>query len=302
MAMLKKPLQSREDKLIEASLSISQNPPTSDEMAFMHTIMCQVGLPRSRVEGARFERHSGNSALLVEAGCLYDGEKFVQQPIPYGTMPRLMIAWMNTYAVRFKTPEIPVGDSASEFLRMLGKTSTGGKNGSLTAFKKQLQALSAASMTLGFNSGGHAHTYNGRPIKHFEAWALSSKEQQRTLWPGLITFSDEYFKTLSEHAVPLDVRALSTLKGSALAMDIYCWMAERLHRINGRPLVLHWTSLREQFGQEFQGKEPDKDFKKKFIPALKAAQAVYPQAKIKPTTGGILLLHSPPPIAYKQNA
>lgn len=95
----------------------------------MHSIMCQVGLPRSKVDGTSFERHSGGAALLVEAGKLWDGKQFVQQPIPYGAMPRLMLAWMNTYAVRFNSPEIPVGDSASEFLRMLGQRTSQAANG-----------------------------------------------------------------------------------------------------------------------------------------------------------------------------
>src|SRR5476651_1947769 len=121
-----RPPTKRELKLVEASAEIAVARPDGDDMAFMHTIMCQVGLPRSKVEGNSFERHSGNAALLVEAGKLWDGKQFVQQPIPYGTMPRLMLAWMNTYAVRFKTQEIPVGDSASDFLRMLGKQTNGG--------------------------------------------------------------------------------------------------------------------------------------------------------------------------------
>ncbi|HHW4685818.1 MAG TPA: replication protein RepA, partial [Xylella sp.] len=161
--------------------------------------MCQVGLPRSKVEGSSFERISGAAALLVEAGKLWDGEKFVQQPIPYGPMPRLMLAWMNTYAVRFNTPVIPIGDSASEFLRMLGKGSNGGRNGAYTTFRKQVQALSACRMTLGFNANGRAHTYEGKPIKHFDAW-LSGKEEQRPLWPGTVSFFDDYYQTLKLHA------------------------------------------------------------------------------------------------------
>ena len=91
------------------------------------------------------------------------------------------------------------------------------------------------------------------------------------------------------------------LKGSALALDVYTWLAHRLHRIAGRGVTLHWKALREQFAQEYQGKDPDKDFKKKFLPALQAALAVYPQAKVKQVTGGLMLQASPPPISYKKS-
>lgn len=292
------PPTAREIKLVSAGAAIADEFPDDEDRAFMHSILCQVGLPRSKVDGTSFERHSGGAGLLIEAGKLWDGKQFVQQPLPYGTTPRLMLAWMNTYAVRFNSPEIPVGDSASEFLRLLGKAPTGGKRGNFGMFKKQVQALSSCRMTLGFNSQGRAHTYEGKPIKHFDAW-LSGSDEQRPLWPGVVTFSDDYFATLKAHAVPLDLRAFTALKGSALAMDVYAWLAQRLYRIEGRPLILHWSSLRDQFGQEYQGKNADKDFKTKFLIALKAVLAVYPQAKVKQVTGGVMMMASPPPIPYK---
>lgn len=288
----------REARLVRTSALISSERPDEEDRAYMHSILCQVGLPRSKVHGSSFERNSGGAGLLVEAGKLWDGKRFVQQLVPYGPMPRLMLAWMNTYAVRYNTPEVPVGNSASEFIRMLGKTPNGGRNGVYTTFRKQIQALSACRMIIGFNAHGKAHTYDGKPIRHFEAW-ISSPEDQRPLWPGAVTFSDDYYRTLKDHAVPLDMRAFMELQGSALAMDVYTWLAQRLHRIDRRPVILYWANLRDQFGQEYQGKDPDKDFKKKFLHALRAALAVYPQARVKQVTGGLMLMHSPPPIAFK---
>lgn len=293
-----KPIRLLDERIIKTGAAIAAAPPRGEEMQFMHAIMCQVGLPRSKVEGTEFERKCGGAALSIGAGKLWDGEKFVQQPIPYGTLPRLMLAWMNTYAVRESSPQIPVGDSASQFLRMLGKDTSGGKKGTFTMFRKQVQALSACRMTLGFNADGKAYTYEGKPIKQFEAW-LQATDEQRPLWPGVVTFSDDYYTTLKKHAVPIDVRAFAMLKGSALSMDIYTFLADRLHRITGRPVMLYWANLREQFGQEYQGLNADKDFKKKFLRALRDVLAVYPFAKVKQVTGGCLLMASPPPIPYK---
>ncbi len=293
-------LTQREQKLVDAGMKIKQNDPGNHDLTYMHSIMCQIGLPRSRVDGLEFERTCGNAGLYVRAGKLWDGKKFVQQPLPYGPMPRLVMAYLNTQALRCKSPEIDVGNSASAFLKKLGKDATGGKTGSYTNFRKQIMALSACSMTLGFTTATTAITYDGKPIQRFEAWIGNHDDQGAlALWPGVITFSQEYFQTLTEHAVPLDLRALNALTGSALAMDIYAMLADRLHRINGRPLVLHWRNLREQFGQEYGGAEADKNFKKVFLPALQKALAVYPQAKIKQVTGGILMMQSPPPIPYR---
>lgn len=289
--------------LIESAATILQDEPTGSDIAYLHAILCQVGLPRGpkAVEGLHvFERICGGAALRVTAGALWDGKQLVQQPIPYGANPRLVLAWLNTQAVKTRSPVIPVGDSAAEFLRLLGKKdASGGKNGSLTSFKKQIQALAACHMTLGFNAAGRAYTYNGQPVKQFEAWITPRDEHQRPLWPGVVTFSDDYYKSLIEHAVPQDVRAMYALKGSALAMDVYAMLAERLHRISGRPVVLHWKAIREQFGQEYTGADPDKDFKRSFLLALKKVQTVYPKANVKQVHGGLMLMPSPPPIAYK---
>lgn len=288
--------------LLDAAATIGSDAPSRSDIAYLHAILCQVGLPRSAktVEGLSvFERICGGAALRVTAGALWDGQQLVQQPIPYGANPRLVLAWLNTQAVKTRSPVIPVGDSAAEFLRMLGKESTGGRNGTLTSFKKQVQALAACHMTLGFNAAGRAYTYNGQPVKQFEAWIQPRDSQQRPLWPGVVTFSDDYYKSLIDHAVPQDVRAMYALKGSPMAMDIYAMLAERLHRISGRPVTLYWKALREQFGQEYRGIEADKDFKKAFLPALKKVLAVYPKAKVDQVTGGLLLFPSPPPIRYK---
>lgn len=114
-----------EESLLEASSEISQYRATSEDATYFHSIMCQVGLPRSKVDGTTFERRCGGAVLLVKAGELWDGERFVSQPIPYGSMPRLILSYMNTIALRDRTQEIKVGNSASHFMKILGKKSQG---------------------------------------------------------------------------------------------------------------------------------------------------------------------------------
>lgn len=280
-------------KLIEASAIIAAERPSGEDLAFTHAVLCQVGLPRSKVDGREFLRQSGSAWVNVQAGVLDEGHGPVLQPIPYGAMPRLALAWVSTYAKRHGTREVPIGESASEFLALLGQqAATGGTRGSYTTLRKQMHALAACRLQLGYRG----RTYNGQPVEQFDAWVGNRGGGQKALWPGVMVLSDSYFQELKENGVPLDNRALQALKGSALALDIYTWLAHRLHRINGGHLELHWKSLREQFAQEYQGKDADKDFKKAFLPALRAVMAVYPQAKVKQITGGLLLLPSPPPV------
>lgn len=106
-------------KLIEVSANIMGQSPTGNDFAFIHAVMCQVGLPRSKVEGEHFMRQSGAAWVNVQAGFLDEGRGPVLQPVPYGPMPRLALAWVSTYAKRHNTCEIPIGDSAAGFLRLM---------------------------------------------------------------------------------------------------------------------------------------------------------------------------------------
>ncbi|MCU3478920.1 replication protein RepA, partial [Enterobacter hormaechei subsp. steigerwaltii] len=108
----------QQSKLLDVAAEIATIPPSGEDMAFTHTVLCQVGLPRAKVEGREFMRQSGAAWVNVQAGYLDEGRGPVLQPIPYGVMPRLGLAWVSTFAVRNKEREIPIGDSAAEFLRL----------------------------------------------------------------------------------------------------------------------------------------------------------------------------------------
>ncbi len=110
-------------KAIDTAALIRQEPPQGEDMAFTHSILCQVGLPRSKVAGREFMRRSGDAWLVVQAGWIDEGSGPVEQPLPYGAMPRLTFAWISSYALRNKTREIAIGHSANEFLHLMGMDS-----------------------------------------------------------------------------------------------------------------------------------------------------------------------------------
>ena len=230
--------------------------------------------------------------MSVQGGVLDEGRGPAEQPVPYGSMPRLGLAYISTFAVRHRTPEVPIGQSAAEFLRLLDMGIDGRR---YTTLRRQMHALAACHVQLGYRG----RTYSGVPIKTFDAWVHNrAAVGQRSIWPGELVLSTDFYKSLIQTAVPLDFRALSALKGSATAMDAYTWLAHRLWRIEGRRSVMvPWKAMKEQFGQEYQGRAATKDFKKEFTKALKQALVVYPKASVKLVNGGLLLLSSPPPIA-----
>jgi hypothetical protein len=232
--------------------------------------------------------------MLLEAGRLWRRGQWVEQPLPYGTRPRLVMVHISGEAVRRRTREIEVGHSMREFLRVLGIDTNGGPRGGYTMFKKQVEALAACRLMLGLSVGERDITVDAKPIKRFEAW-LQHDGEQRVMWPGVMEISQEFYDTLIDHAVPLDHTALAALRHSALTLDLYTWLAHRLCRVRKpQGVPVHWASLREQFGQEYT--DP-RNFKREFRQALRQTLAVYPDARVEDITGGLLLKPSRPPIA-----
>lgn len=271
-----------------------------DRLQFSHSVLCQVGMPRKSTPMRSFERTNGNLSLLVEAGKLWNGLSWTEQPLPYGAIPRLVMVHVSTEAVRTRSRVIDIGESMRQYLLQLGLQVSGGPRGGYTALRRQLQALAACRMTLGMTNGDRVSTIDAKPIKRFDAWILNGLHDgsQRTLWPGELELSEDFFDTLTRHAVPLDYRALAALKHSALALDIYTWLAHRLQRVRDhRGTKVSWSNLKEQFGQDY-GRS--KDFKKSFRHALKQVCLVYPDANLRDVPGGLLLKPSHAPVRRTQ--
>lgn len=267
----------------------SRDPDGTDPL-FQHALLCQLGLPRRHVKERVFERRSGAASLLLEAGRWYTGLNWEPQPLPYGTRPRIVLINLCAEAVRTRSRTVNVEHSVRAFLRRLNIDTSGY---SMRGFKRQMIALSCCHMQLGFRTQRGVGQIDSKPISRFEAW-VSDEERQRGLWPGELELSADFYESLIEHAVPLEAGALSHLQNSAMALDVYCWLAHRLCRVDHPAgIVLSWWVLKEQFGQEFADV---REFRRSFLEAMQKAIAVYQDARLEVVRGGLKLLPSPAPI------
>jgi hypothetical protein len=264
---------------------------------YLPAVLCQVGLPRSPTEGRTFERTSGNVSLQVEAGKTWDGKSWRQMPLPYGVRPRLALVHIATQAIRTRSRTVDVGSSVHAFLTELGMAVSGK---AYHQMRDQMTALAACTLRLGRTErrivGGEerdfAVTLDAKPFRQFEAW-LDNTGSQPTLWPTEIELTQEFYDSLIETAVPLEHRAIAKLTHSALALDLYTWLAHRLCRVRRGGSRISWAALQEQFGGEYADR---KDFKREAKLRLRDVMAVYPDAKVEEVEGGLLLHASPPPI------
>lgn len=180
------------------------------------------------------------------------------------------------------------------FVKRLLKRNPNGRE--IKHFKDQLSSLSTATIRLAILGLEQAVQINTQIVTTFDLW-FPKNLHQRILWPSTVRLSQEYFDTLIKHAVPLDERSVSALSHSPMALDVYVWLAQRLHRINpGKPQFIPWRALHEQFGQGFARM---RKFREKFSWVLKQAQTQYPTARIEADKGGLTLRQSPPPITKR---
>lgn len=277
-----------QQKLVHTSMEV--NDFVHDRPEYLHAMLCQLGMPRSRQESRTFERSLGRASMMLTAGKRYTRQGWEDMPLPYGSKPRLVMIHLCSEAVRTKSPVIDVSDGIVPFLREMGMSISGR---TFQDFKRQMTYLAGCEMQLAFDRGDTIRQTRCAPVNSFEAWA-DPFASQTSFWPDEITLGQEFFESLCEHAVPIDPRAVHALQHSALAMDIYSWLAHRLCRVRSdNGAKLYWKNLRDQFGQEY--KSP-KDFKKAFAPALRKVLLVYPTAKVRQEHGGIRLFPSPSPI------
>ena len=279
------------DRLVETSGLLAEAP---DEIAYQHSILCQTGLPY-RDPGAdvrEWQRDQGNASLLVEAGKARDIEtgQWVRVGLPWGPKARLVLMHLNSVAIRTQSPEIDVGDSLTTFVKRIGLTTDGR---TIRGIKNQVGALSAAMIRMAFAGPQGAFQFDAKVVSGFDLW-FPKDERQRVLWPSTVRLSADYFESLQAHAVPLDERAIGALSHSAMALDLYAWLAQRLHRIpKPHRQFIPWPALQEQFGPGF-GRL--RKFREKFLEALRQVHAVYPAMKIEVTEHGLFLHTSPPPV------
>lgn len=247
---------------------------TLTNYVFIPSIFTQVYLPRSLSKELVHHQKNGKAEVVL---------KTKSSPLPHGSLIRLVMIDITTYAIQKNTHEIFIENSASKYLKRLGLDNQGARHHNL---RKQLRALAACHFYFEYLSV----EFYGCPIFKPDE-EIETEIDFKGAWPKLLILSDDFFKVITESAVPLEQDAITKLKGSALAIDIYVWLVHRLFRLK-QVTHLPWKVVRNQFALGYSGEHSKRSFKKKFLIALDKVKKVYPQANIEFVRGGILLKHS----------
>ena len=269
--------------------------PTPDELAFLHSGLCQTFLPHARPasDDEIWRRRAGRFTLLVSPGAIDDGCKVARVGVPYGTKARLILIYLQSEGVKGRV--VSLGASMSAWIRSLGLSVTGGPRGSITAVREQALRIARCNFTLQWDAtdaAGNVQTLvrDTQIVEGLELWTAPGGAVGR--WPETVELSTKFYEHLKEHAVPLDKRAIAHLSGNSLGLDLYTLFAYRLPRLK-EGLHLSWLQLREQLGS---GEAHTRSLAQRIRDVLPEIQTVYPDAKVEVTRHGLMLRPSLPAV------
>jgi hypothetical protein len=212
-----------------------------------------------------------------------------QLAYPFGVVPRLLVTWMATEAVRTHQRELILGGSLSTFLRAIGLTWGAGPRGPARRLEDQMTRLLHAQFQVFDGRPGRTQAGFLALADQYELWWSRLHPSDNPMWKSTITLSERFFSSIVAAPVPIDLRALRALRGSPLRLDIYTWLTYRLSYLRKQTTV-PWEALAAQFGGDYHHL---RQFRAQFIKQLRAVRVVYPLADLDSTPAGLVLRPSP---------
>jgi hypothetical protein len=275
---------SAERQAVEAAAAI-----LGDEgfrLGVTHAGFAMTALPHKRVEERVWRREAGVVKLLVESGLDRN-----EQPIgiPYGSIARMILLYLQTQAVRTKSREVELGASMNAWLGAMG-IPVGGKTYQIV--REQSRRISRCRLTFfSRNNRGSVET-NGAFVRD-AILPADPADGQLALWQDRVRLDEGFYASLIEHPLPLREAAIKEISHRSMAIDLYIWLAYRLHALK-EPIPVSWAAIHGQFGANY---ERARNLKPVFLDALKLATAVYPEARVADDEDkGIVLHPSKPPV------
>jgi hypothetical protein len=259
-------------------------------ISFQYVPLIQCSFPHADPKDATtFTRRNGWLELTL-------GTTRPDAGLPYGVPARLLTIYCTSEAVRTHSPEIYLGDSVHDFLRRLDVPITRGARGSLSVYANQLLRLIRSTLTIDENirdGAGRTGLHIRQALFVDEAQLWWDDPESRVGNGSSLVLSSVLFHSILERSAPLATSAIKQLRKSPMDLDVYAWLVHRLFHL-GKPSMVSWDQLSQQFGHSYR---ETRTFRRFFLDSLKRVSVVYPDAKLKVSDAGILLLPSRPHVA-----
>ena len=257
------------------------------DMGFMARMMVLCSLPRTNPGNRhQYKRVNGPYKLIMSV----TGD----HKLPFGNLPRLLLAWVCTEAVRTGSRELVLGKSLSEFMRTLGVYSSDGK--AYTRLRNQMRRLFNAHVRLIYEDEHGEASVSSSVADSTAFWWNPKRLDEPMLWESKIELGEKFFQEIISHPVPLDMNILMALKRCSLGLDLYLWLTYRTFTLKS-PQQLTWRQLYQQFGTD-PAKASDKfivrNFRQNVLRELNKIKLAWPELNYT-TALGVLILHPSTP-------
>ena len=257
----------------------------SGALGYMARCLVLATLPHSNPYTNVFERKNGDFKIRL-TDVLGFG-------LPFGSYPRLLLAWLTSRAVLTKSREINLGVSLSSFMKDLGFQVTGGNKGTIKTLKDQSVRLFGSAITCSCDVSSYTNADVITITDEFNVWWQPINIVDNRNYESRIILTEKFFNEITSNPVPIDLRALKALKNSPMALDVYIWLTYRYSYLYQKT-VIPWKQIQWQFGAGYQFTSQGRnDFQKSFKRQLKNVLQVYPEARIEMIKGRLILKPSP---------
>ena len=261
-----------------------------NRLGIIHAGFAMTSLPHKRIDAAFWKRQGNRTTLLVESGRDREGELI---GVPYGSIARLILLYLQTEAVRTGSPEVELGRSMKAWMTRMS-LSAGGKTYQLVS--EQARRISGCRLTFFTDLTNAELRSNGAFVQSSISLSGLADENQPSLWQDKVRLDDGFWRSLKEHPVPVREEALRAIGTRSFAIDVYIWLAYRLHALT-KPTAITWAAIHAQFGAGFR---LVRQIKPTFLEALQMALAVYPEARVDIDDQGVLLHPSLPAVPHAE--
>jgi hypothetical protein len=251
---------------------------------------CLTGLPHKRLaDDVAWEKRGHRVTLMVEPGRMKVAGKTRLYGVPFGARARMILLYLQTQAVRTGSREVELGRSMRGWLERMG-IAWGGETAK--SMREQAARISACSLKFFWEDEAADGWAAGRIVNSGMQFHTMTTADQGRLWEDRVVLDQVFFDAIRAHPVPLREAAIRELRDRSLSLDLYVWLAWRLHTLE-RSTPIRWAAVHAQFGAGFAAV---RHFRPRFQEALKAALAAYPEARVGVDEAGVILHPSPAPI------
>ena len=260
------------------------------DRGFMARTMALCSLPRSNPGNrTQYKRANGPYTLVMSATGI--------NKLPFGNLPRLILAWICTEVVKTRSREVVLGKSLADFMRSLDVYSSSG--GKYTRLRNQMKRLFGCSVSMTYKDEHGEVAVNSLIADRTAFWWNERKPDEPMLWDSKIYLGEAFFNEIIRHPVPLNMNTLTALKRSPLGLDLYLWLTYRTFTLRA-PQRLSWQQIYRQFGVD-PAKANDnltvQNFRRDCLRELIKIKTAWPELNYTTAPGVLILLPSVPAIA-----